>query len=365
MKTKNILLTLLAAVIIVGGAYYLNKNDDTSKLTTENKTVNVGAVLSLSSIGASDGESIKNGLELAKKELAKENINVNIDYFDDATDPKQVAAGVQYMKSKNINVVFGPIWSYLGDAAIGVIGDSDITLLAPSMTSEVVQKTSSQILFGQIKNTTKLPSTVAWMKENNIKKPAIIVNQISWGIVHANIFAEATKNVNGIIVLNEQVGYGKEKETLPALILKAKSLGADAILWSGSNDGEVVITNEMQKNGMKVPFFADEEVMTAINNNLISKDITVPVYTWKKEIDTKFVSKYKAVYGKDPNHYADASYDMLMATAKTISEKGSTNLKENLNSLSYKGYANTYKFDTNGDLESVGDWSIVKAINGK
>lgn len=357
---KKIAIFLVVLVIAIGLLYSLNSKTNLTKV----QAVNFGAILSLSGYGASDGESIKNGLELAKKDLANENITVDINYFDDATDPKQVVAGIQYMKSKNIAVVFGPVWSYLGDAALGVIGGSNITLLAPSMTSELVQTTSPQILFGQTKNATKLASTISWMKENNIKKPAIIVNQGSWGGVHDGFFAESAKNTGGIAVLREQVGFGKEKETIPTLILKAKSLGADAVLWAGSNDGEVVIVAEMQKLGMKIPFFADEEVMTAFNTGLISKNIGVPVYTWEKETNSGFPVKYKAVYGKEPNHYADAAYDMLMAVGKTVSKNGHDSLKANLNSLNYKGYAGTYQFDTKGDI-SGGAWKVIKVTNNK
>lgn len=359
MKNKKVLAGLFVLLVIVVGGYWLNSSYSNSG---QSKTINVGAVLSLSSYGANDGESIKNGLELARKELAKKNIIVNIDYFDDATDPKQVATGIQYMKSKNIDVVFGPIWSYLGDTALGVVGGSNITLLAPSMTSEVVQKSSPQILFGQVKNTTKLPSVVKWMRDNNIKKPAIIVNQISWGTVHADIFAEAVKSVGGVVVLNDQVGFGKEKEVLPALILKAKSLGADAVMWSGSNDGEVVIINEMTKLSMSIPFFADEEIMSAFNLGLISRDASVDVYTFKKEMDPEYVLKYKAEYGKEPFHYSDASYDMLMAVVKVLEDNDSGTIKERLNDLNYEGYAGTYKFDANGDI-SGGQWETVKVTN--
>ncbi|EKD24399.1 MAG: branched chain amino acid ABC transporter periplasmic ligand-binding protein [uncultured bacterium] len=359
MNNKKLVIALMAIVVVgIAGTYFFKGNG----AATENEAgdvINIGAILSLTSYGASDGESIKNGLELARKDLIKENIIVNIDYFDDGTDPKQVVSGVQYMKSKNIDIVFGPIWSYLGDAALAVVGGSNITLLAPSLTSEVVQQASSQIVFGQAKNAEKLPATTAWMQENNIKKPAIIVNQIAWGNVHATMFAEAVKNAGGIVVLNEEIGFGKEKETLPGLIVKAKFLGADAILWAGSNDGEVIIISEMQKLGMKMPLFADEGVMTAFNSGLISKDITVPVYTWNKAMHPEFVAKFKAEYNKEPDHYADAAYDMLIAAAKTVSKNGTSNLKANLNSLNYTGYAGTYQFDEKGDIKG-GDWKVVK-----
>lgn len=358
MKTKYYISVIIILAIIVTGFYYSASSREIK--ISQNKVLNFGAIISLSSYAAEDGEGVKNGLELAKKDLAKEGINVNIDYFDDATDPKQVVAGVQYMKSKNIDVVFGPLWSFLGDAALGSVNSTNITLLGPSMTSESVQTKSSHMIFGQIKNSLKLDPTIAWMKENNIKRPAILINKNTWGDTHAKIFAEATRVVGGNVVMNEGIGFGDEAKTLPALILKAKKDGADAILWSGSNDGEVIFVREMTKLGMKIPLFADEEIMTAVRKGLISADSVIPMYTWKKDVSQDFITKYKTIYQTEPNHYSDAAYDMLILATKSITKNGVTNnIKENMQALKYTGYTGLYQFDENGDRVG-GKWEVIK-----
>lgn len=350
---KKYLLPVLL-VAILGLVIY-----KTSSTKAPADVIQFGAVISQSSYAAEDGEEVKSGLELAKSDLAKEGINVSIEYYDDGTDPKKVATGIQYMRSKNIDVVFGPIWSFLADAGVGVAKDSNVTLLGPSMTSELLSTPSNKMLFGQIKNENKRVPLEEWMEANNIKKPAILISQNNWGNNHADIFARATKNVGGTVVMSDGLGFGQEAESLPALILKSKKSGADAILWAGSNDGEVILIKDMSKLGMNIPLFTDEEVLTAVRKNIISVNSPIKIYTWERPVSKEFAEKYKAFYGKAPNHYADSSYDMMMVAAKAISKSKEGNLKDTINSLNYTGSTGLYTLDEKGDRVG-GSWHVIQ-----
>lgn len=351
---KKYLLPVLLVAVFLGVIIY-----STNKVESPKNVIRFGAVISQSSYAAEDGEEVKSGLELAKSDLAKEGIDVSIEYYDDSTDPKKVATGIQYMRSKNINVIFGPIWSFLADAAVGVAKDSDVTLLGPSMTSELLSSPSNKMLFGQIKNEHKRVPLEEWMKANNIKKPAILISQNNWGVNHTDIFTRATKNVGGTVVMSDALGFGQEAESLPALILKAKMSGADAILWAGSNDGEVIFVREMSKLGMNIPLFTDEEVLTAVRKNMISVNSPIKIYTWERPVSKEFAEKYKAYYGKLPNHYADSSYDMMMVTARAINSSNGENLKDAINSLNYTGSTGLYTLDEKGDRVG-GSWHVIQ-----
>ena len=96
MKTKYLLLTLLAVAVLAGGIYFLRGNTSPAPVAV-NKTVNFGAVLALTGYASNEGNALKNGTELAKMMLAKEGITMNVEYYDDNTDPKKSIAGVQLM----------------------------------------------------------------------------------------------------------------------------------------------------------------------------------------------------------------------------------------------------------------------------
>ena len=139
MKTKNILLTLLVVIIISAGFYFLNGKETPINTIATEKSVNVGAVLALTGYAAIDGGNIKDGIELARADLKKEGINLNVEYYDDATDPKKTITGVSYMNGKGIKTIFGPTWSYQISAALPVIAQNSMTAIIADTSSDVVE----------------------------------------------------------------------------------------------------------------------------------------------------------------------------------------------------------------------------------
>ena len=119
--------------------YFLNENKAPVTTVATEKSVNVGAVLALTGYAAIEGENIKDGIELAKADLKKEGINLNVEYYDDATDPKKTITGVSYMNGKGIKTIFGPTWSYQISAALPVIAQNSMTAIIADTSSDVVE----------------------------------------------------------------------------------------------------------------------------------------------------------------------------------------------------------------------------------
>ncbi len=99
----------VAVVAVVALAIVATKHQ-----TGPTEAIRIGAVLGLTGDAAQDGLSIKRGIELAKADLAKEGIVVEIEYQDDKTDPKQTVSALQYLLSTNRpQAIIGPTWSFL------------------------------------------------------------------------------------------------------------------------------------------------------------------------------------------------------------------------------------------------------------
>ena len=114
--TTKWILGLVVLVIVVWGLTAAS-----SKEVTDDESIKIGAVLSLSGIASQDGESIRDGLELAKEDLLGEGINVDIIYQDDQTDAKDTLSAIHVLATKNVDAVIGPTWSYLAEAGVPVL----------------------------------------------------------------------------------------------------------------------------------------------------------------------------------------------------------------------------------------------------
>ena len=73
----------------------------------------------------------------------------------------------------------------------------------------------------------------------------------------------------------------------------------------------------------------------------------------------EFTQKYKEIYGRVPNKYAESSYDLTMMTAHAQLNKGNMTTREYLLSKEQTGFAKKYSFDQNGDIQNL-NWSVIK-----
>lgn len=360
--TKKLLTGIVALVLIAGGIYSLNaktQTTDNTSLATEEETLTVGAVLSLTGYGAQDSESIKSGLELAKKDLQAKGVNVTIEYQDDQTDPKQTVAGFKYFASKQPDVVVGPIWSYLVDSALSTIEMGKIITYSPSVTSEYIQGSSAYLFQGAPKNSQATPVLTDELTKRNITKVAIINTQGAWGVSMGSVFDEAIKDAGATTVVNEVVAFGAEVDAMPAVVTKIKASGAEGILWTGSKDGALALVKRLQENGMNIPVIGTSGLRDISLENLVDFG-TLPVIVFTPTVSEQFVTKYEAEYGKAPNAYADAAYDglMLLAEAK-VQTSNATEMKAYLENMTYEGFSGTYTFDEKHDT-SGGQWTATE-----
>ena len=350
-------LVIIAVIVIV----VLVKKPHDKMATTDGQVIKIGAVLSMTGIASQDGESIKNGLELAKKELAAKGVNVEINYQDDGTDPKKTISGIQFVKSWGAEAIVGPTWSFLGDAAAPVLSQIKVVGYQPADTSEYVTK-SDYVFFGAIKLAQEKSTLVKFFKENDVKTVGFIGNQGGWGETNNMIVAQAAAEVGATVSFTSLIPYGKEVDTLGTLLIKVKEVNPDVIVGSIDDDqGISLLLNRISQYGLKSKVIA---VTTSFSRVLAAgdavKNSTVPVYTLLPESSPEFIAKYKTEYGKEPSSYADSAYDGLYMLVEGIMKKGDADLKDYLKSNSYKGLLYTYKFDENNDIVG-GSWYLQKS----
>ena len=361
MKTKNILLTLLAVIIISSGLYFLNGKQTPANVVTTGKTVNFGAVLALTGYAVNEGTQIQQGIELAKTDLKNEGITLNVEYYDDATDPKKSIAGVEYMNAKGIKTIFGPTWSYQISAALPKIVEYNMTAYIGDTSSDVVEgePTQKAHLVHGISPVYQIEEpTVSWIKEQKIKKIAILTVDGTWGKAHTAAWKKAAKNAGAEVILIDMFDYPSEPKTLPTLIVKAKSLGVDGIVWTGTEAGAISIVKKMQETKYSVPVLGTVYLKSAVDTGKVSRG-DLQLFEIESISSQSFRDKYKAVYGVEPGAVAEPAYDLAIIATRAELEKGTKTPQEYLLSKEHKGFAKTYKFNSDGDVINHG-WKIIK-----
>jgi branched-chain amino acid transport system substrate-binding protein len=361
---KKIVYGLIAVMVVMAVLYIANGTKvEMAPENSEAKTVNLGAVLALTGYAVNEGTQLQHGIELAKADLAKEGITMNVEYYDDATDPKKSIAGVELMHAKGIKTIFGPTWSYMISAALPTLSKYDMVAFIGDTSSDVVEGDApqkSRLVHGISPIYQIEEPSVAWMKEKGIKKLAILTVDGTWGVAHTAAWEKSAASAGVETAMVEMFTYTSEPTVLETLIVKAKAVGVDGIVWTGTEAGAISLVKKMQEIGYNVPVLGTVYLKAAVDLGKVSGG-NLDLSEIASKGSQSFKDKYKAVYGEEPGAVAEPAYDLALFAARAELEKGTMTTQEYLLSKEHNGFASTYKFDANGDVINHG-WVVTPIV---
>lgn len=351
---KKTILILASTLILIGAGC---ASQSTAQLL---HPIKIGAIISQTGAAATDGETIQRALELAKDDLAKENIAVEIEYQDDHTNPVDSVSAAQKILLDKPQAIIGPTWSFLVDAATPTLVQAKMTSYVPAVTSEILTVKNPYALYGTIKNAQKVAPLTDWIKTHNKKSVAILTSKDAWGDSHLAAYKEAAAQAGAHVVFAEQFAFGGETTGMATALTKIKAAGADVILWTGYDDGAAILLNKKNALKLNIPVVGTDGLKIAVSRGNATIAPTDEIYTFYTQTSSEFARKFSAKYGRAPGTYADSSYDGLILLARAIAKNSdnAANLTEKIRSgEAYKGYQTTYAFDSHGDI-SGGEWKL-------
>jgi branched-chain amino acid transport system substrate-binding protein len=364
-KIKIIIGVVAVVVVIVLGLTSVLKNDE-AKLDNDTGSthtpIRIGAVLSLSGIATQAGESLKEGIELAKFDLKNQGVDVEIIYQDDKTEPKDTVSAINALDVQGVEAIIGPTWSFLGEAGVPVADRLQLVNIQPGNTSEFVAAKSPYAFFTSLKIEKITPTLTQWLKDNNKKKIAIITSQGAWYDLVVKAVTEAVANSGGEVVFLDTVQFGTEAASIPTVLAKLNNVNTDLIFSNIDND-EAIVT--MLKKIKEQNITGDILTVTVSLERVLNEQLTArpnnKIYAVVPESSKVFIDKFTSFHNKTPRPSADRAYDSLMLLVEAIQQKGELPLEQYLrNETNYTGYAGQYKSDSNGDMGG-GEW-IIKEI---
>lgn len=351
-------IVIIAIVVII---FLISNNSFSKKSVDASKPIKIGAALSLSGIAVQDGESIKNGLEMARTDLKKQGIDVEIIYQDDKTDSKETVSVINLLGAQGVDAIIGPTWSFLADAGVPVADNLKIVTVMPANTSEYVGARSSYAFFTTSKVATLSDALTKWLKNSGKKKVAIISSKGAWYETVDKAVEKSVIEAGGEVVFKDTLPLGDAATAMSTVVTKLKTSKPD-IIFAEIDDDQGIITmfQKFRTFGINSTIMS---VTTSLGRVLSSGAIKIKpendFYVVAPATSKDFEAKYIATYGSEMKPYADRAYDSLMLVVNAIKNKGDAPLAEYLKTHEYNGYLETYKFDQNNDIMS-GEWLVKK-----
>jgi branched-chain amino acid transport system substrate-binding protein len=238
------------------------------------KTINLGAVISLSGPGGVYGLQQKNGIELAVDTVNKDGINgakISVDVLDDKSDKQQSAQVVQtFIQSGKVFGIIGPTLSNSAVASHPVAQNLHTPIVAPSTTGKHIVGDCpypggcNYIFRDALGEATAIPDNVKAAVNKLHPSSAVLffANDDKFSSDGADIFKQAFKD-NGVATPDANVlQFSKTESDFKSYVTTAKSKSAD--LWAISSLGGIPakIMIEARNQGYTGPFLGGNGLNT-------------------------------------------------------------------------------------------------------
>ena len=281
------------------------------------------------------GEAVKNGAELAVKEINEaggiDGVEIDFNYQDDEHDPEKAVNAYNTLKDWGMQALLGTVTSAPCVAVSEVSQADNIFMLTPSGTAvECVQYDNAfRVCFSDPMQGLE---SAKYIGENGLaEKVAVIYDSsdvYSTGIYEA--FAKEAENQDFEIVAAEAF-TAEAKTDFSVQLQKAKDGGADLVfLPFYYTEASLVLKQAAGMNFAPIFFGCDgmdgilavEGFDVELANNLMFMSPFTP--TSEDEAIQKFVKDYDAAYGGTPNQFAADAYDGMYAIKAAMEEGGVT-----------------------------------------
>jgi branched-chain amino acid transport system substrate-binding protein len=300
-------------------------------------SVKVGAAVGLTGRYASGGEQIKNGYELAIKDINASGgamvkafgrkIPLEINILDDASDANQTAQRMETLNNSGIVSYFGGFGSDLHAAAAAVAEKNKIPYIGVAFALFSIHQQGYKYLFSPFPKSPQLTKAIFDLMDTLNPKPAkiaIFAEKTDWGTEMQTGWKQQAQSRSGYeVVVDEQ--YAPGSTDFSSMLLKAKSASPDAALMVPTPPDGIAIVKQMKELDVNPKLF---NIIRASDSGAWSKaltkdgDYTIGAPGWGADLkfpgNADMVKQYEATYNKPPEGVVGAAYAAIQVLADAL-----------------------------------------------
>ena len=362
MKNKKMYVLFAVAVFIISAlAAGCTSSGGDPKASD---TIKIGLAAPLTGSSAQDGESIKNGVQIAIDEInAKGGIKgkkVVLEVQDDKTDPKEAAiVANKFAEDKSVLAVIGHFNSSATLAGAPIYNKAGVVEISPGSSSPAVTK-AGDYTFRVITTDAYQGDYVAKWAINDLKykKIAIIYENSDYGKGLSDVFSKKVQELGASVTSNDSYLSGETKD-FSAILTKVKTQSPDMIFIGGLYNETALIAKQAKNMGLNAPLMGVDAIYS---NALIElggasvEGVMFPGF-FIEETDNPvakdFIKSYKEKYKVSPATYAAYGYDAAKVVLASIENAGADRkaIRDYMAKIKdLKGATGVNTFDENGDV---------------
>ncbi|GAB4255580.1 MULTISPECIES: branched-chain amino acid ABC transporter substrate-binding protein [Deferrisoma] len=328
-------------------------------------TVKIGLMAPLTGAWASEGQEMKQIVELLAEELnAKGGVNgqtVEVVVEDDGGDPRTASLAAQRLSTQGVVAVIGTYGSSVTEASQGIYDEAEILQVANGSTAVRLTEKGLKLFFRTCPRDDEQGRVAAQtIQKLGFKKVAVLHDNTSY----AKGLAEEAKGLlekAGVeIAFFDALTPGEQDYT--TILTKLKAAGPEAVFFTGYYPEAGLLLRQKKEMGWDVPFIGGDATNNPDLVKIAGKEAAAGFYFLSPPVPSDlpyerakaFLAAYEKKYGGVPGSiWAVLAGDGFLTVTTAIEATGSTDSKKLAEYLHsgkpFSGLTGEIAFNAKGD----------------
>jgi len=344
------------------------------------KTIRIGLMCPLTGSWASEGQDMKQIVELLVGETNKAGgINghqIELIVEDDGGDPRQAGLAATSLTTKDIVAVIGTYGSSVTEASQNIYAESDILQVATGSTSIRLSEKGLPLFFRTCPRDDEQGLVAAKILDDlGFTKIAILHDNTSYAKGLADEGKALLEKNGKDIVFYDALTPGERDYN--AILTKVKSTNPEVIFFTGYYSEAGMLLRQKMEAGWDVPMLGGDATnnpdLVKIAGNKAAEGYLFLSPPVPGDLDTPeakdFLAAYQGAYGSEPGSVwavlAGDAYRVLVEAIAKTDDPSSANLASYLKTTlkDFSGLTGKISFNDKGDR--VGDLYRVYKVDGE
>lgn len=372
---KLISLTLAAAMtmsLLTGCGSNGSAGTDSADASAE--TFKIGGIGPITGAGAVYGIAVKNGAELAIKEINEaggiNGYQIEYNFQDDELDNEKSVNAYNTLKDWGMNMLVGSVTSGCCVAVAAESKNDNMFQITPSGSSVDCIEGNDNVFQVCFTDPNQGVGAADYIGENNLASKVAVIYDSS-DVYSSGIYAKfkeeaATQNFE---IVSEEAFTADNKTDFSVQLAKAQEAGAELVFLPIYYTEASLILKQADSMGYAPKFFGCDGLdgILGVENFDTSLAEGVMLLTpfaadAQDDLTKKFVSAYETAYNDTPNQFAADAYDAVYAI-KAAAEKGDVAPSDGVSGICDKMKAAMQEITIDGLTGEGMNWAADGTVN--
>ena len=372
---KLISLTLAAAMtmsLLAGCGSNSSAGTDSANASAE--TFKIGGIGPITGAGAVYGIAVKNGAELAIKEINEaggiNGYQIEYNFQDDELDNEKSVNAYTTLKDWGMNMLVGSVTSGCCVAVAAESKNDNMFQITPSGSSVDCIEGNDNVFQVCFTDPNQGVGAADYIGENGLASKVAVIYDSS-DVYSSGIYAKfkeeaATQNFE---IVSEEAFTADNKTDFSVQLAKAQEAGAELVFLPIYYTEASLILKQADSMGYAPKFFGCDGLdgILGVENFDTSLAEGVMLLTpfaadAQDDLTKKFVSAYETAYNDTPNQFAADAYDAVYAI-KAAAEKGDVVPSDGVSGICDKMKAAMQEITVNGLTGEGMNWAADGTVN--